>query len=53
MDGGGGAADQAQIEADKIAKMKELLQKGDAAIPRRSTSVVQSKPLAGVSAAKF
>lgn len=28
----------AEIEADKVAKMKELLQRGDATIPKRTTS---------------
>ncbi len=29
----------AEIEADKVAKMKELLQRGDATIPKRTTSI--------------
>ena len=29
----------AQIEAEKIARMKELLKKGDAEVPKRSQSI--------------
>ena len=46
---GGGQAD---IEAEKIARMKELLQKGDASIPKRSTTM-QKLPAGGVASASF
>ena len=45
---GGGQAD---IEAEKIARMKELLQRGDAEVPKRS--ITMQKPVAGVASAKF
>ena len=42
----------ADIEAEKIARMKELLKKGDAEIPKRSITTTV-KPVNGVTGAKF